>query len=433
MLKECPKSTTWTNPNDTYTIMAFSTNCYAFVLCWIVHVSRLCRQAHWMAHSVLYQAVASRLISICREIFQTYGAHEELSTDGWPPFSGYSFQQFLKYWAVKQRISSIAYLQSNGWAKLAVKTAKRLIRDCTGHQGSLDNDMAAQAILQYRKIPIQGIGLSPAQLLLHIRLWDYIPSHLHLYKPHPEWIATAQKCEKTLSKCNADLIKRFNHTAHALSPLCKGDTVSIQNPNSHRWDITGRIVETLPNHQYRIRVAGSGRITLQNSRFLRKLKIPIIATPIPSASVTWANNYRYEYTTSTCQKNSKWWHLYCKETRNPRARLNHCHQEPGIPGRYLNYFHTLSQEIRNWFRPNDNYASAMWRGGRYRSQMTHLLTWLPSWIFLEKASQLCLPHFIGEHLMQQVGCSVVPVWPAQHICMNGVYSPIYSSSKWQWE
>ena len=24
-------------------------------------------------------------------------------------------------------------------------------------------------------------------------------------------------------------------------------------------------------------------------------------------------------------------------------------------------------------------------------------------------------------------------WPAQHICMSGVYSPIYSSSKWQWE
>ena len=65
--------------------------------------------------------------------------------------------------------------------------------------------------------------------------------------------------------------------------------------------------------------------------------------------------------------------------------------------------------------------------------MTHLLTWLPSWIFLIKASQLRLPHFIGKRLLQQVGCSVVPGWPAQHLCMSGVYSPIYSSSKWQWE
>ena len=257
------------------------------------------------------QAVASMLISFCREIFQTYGAPQELSTDGGPPFSAYSFQQFLKYWAVKQRISSVAYAQSNGWAKLAVKTAQRLIRDCTGHQGSLDNDMAAQAILQYRNTPIQGIGLSQEQLLLHRRLRDYIPSHPHLYKPHPEWIAA----EKTLSKRNADLIKRYNRIAHALSPLCKGNTVSIQNPNSHWWDIAGRIVETLPNRQYRIRVAGSGRITLWNCRFLRKLKTPIIKC---LASVTWANNYRYEYTTSTCQKNRKWWHYVTKR--------------PGIPG-----------------------------------------------------------------------------------------------------
>ena len=35
--------------------------------------------------------------------------------------------------------------------------------------------------------------------------------------------------------------------------------------------------------------------------------------------------------------------------------------------------------------------------------------------------------------MQQVGYSVVPGWPAQHIRMCGVYSPIYLPSKWQWE
>ena len=75
----------------------------------------------------------------------------------------------------------------------------------------------------------------------------------------------------------------YNHTAHVLSPLWKGVTISIQNPNSHQWDIARRIVETLPNHQCRIRVAGSGSITLWNSRFLRKLKAPIIETPIPSA------------------------------------------------------------------------------------------------------------------------------------------------------
>ena len=52
--------------------------------------------------------------------------------------------------------------------------------------------------------------------------------------------------------------------------------------------------------------------------------------------------------------------------------------------------------------------------------MTYILTRLPSGIFLVKACQLSLHHFMGEHLMQQVSCSVVPGWPSQHISISGV-------------
>ena len=110
-------------------------------------------------------------------------------------------------------------------------------------------------------------------------------------------------------------------------------------------------------------------------------------------------------TTSTCKKKKQEMvALCCKKIWNPRTGLNHHHQGPGFLGCYLDYFHTISQEIKNWFRPNGHYASVMGRGGRCRSQMTDLLTWLPSWIFMVKANQLSLPHFIGEHLMQRVGC-----------------------------
>ena len=79
------------------------------------------------------------------------------------------------------------------------------------------------------------------------------------------------------------MTERYNRTAHDLHPLSEGDLVSIQNPHNRRWSITGRVVEMLQNRQYRIRVAGSGRITLRNRRFLRKLEAPAAATPIPSA------------------------------------------------------------------------------------------------------------------------------------------------------
>ena len=69
--------------------------------------------------------------------------------------------------------------------------AKRIIIGNTGAQGSLDNDRVERAALQYQNMPIQNIGLSLAQLLLHRRLHNFVPSYPTLYKLHAEWIAKA--------------------------------------------------------------------------------------------------------------------------------------------------------------------------------------------------------------------------------------------------
>ena len=175
-------------------------------------------------------------------------------------------------------------MASNGRAELTVKTAKRIIIGNMGPQGSLDNDGAARVVLQYRNTPIQNIGLSPAQLLLHRRLHDFVPSHPILYKPHAEWIAAPRNREKSLSQHNAQLIEKYNRTAHTLRPLLKGQIESIQCTNNGQWSTTVQIIETLPHNQYRIRVDGSGRITLRNRRFLRKLETPMTPHPILSPS-----------------------------------------------------------------------------------------------------------------------------------------------------
>ena len=229
-------------------------------------------------------ATTSKLMSICRQLFQMYGTPEEISTDGGQPFTSTAFQEFLQTWGVKHRRSSVAYPQSNGRAELAVKTAKRIVNGNTDTQGSLDNDKAARAILQYRNTPIQGIGLSPAQLLLHRRLRDSIPSQSFLYKPYPEWIAAAQRRELILQKRNAKLVERYNRHTHNLCPLQAGDNVTIQNPLNRRWNTTGKIISALPERQYKIRVDGSGRITLRNRRFLKKCNLKPTPTPIPSAT-----------------------------------------------------------------------------------------------------------------------------------------------------
>ena len=111
-----------------------------------------------------------------------------------------------------------------------------------------------------------------------------MPSHPTLYKPHAEWIDTARNREKSLSRRNARLIEKYNRTAHTLRPLLKGQIVSIQCTNNARWSTTGQVIEILPHNQYRIRVDGSGRITLRNRRFLRKLETLVTPHPILSPS-----------------------------------------------------------------------------------------------------------------------------------------------------
>ena len=103
------------------------------------------------------------------------------------------FQDFLKVWGVKHRLSSVAFPQSNGRAEVAVKAAKQIIHNNISPDGSLDNDIAAQGILQYRNTPLPDINLSPAQVLLHHQLRDRIPAQSVHYRPHKEWVLTAEE------------------------------------------------------------------------------------------------------------------------------------------------------------------------------------------------------------------------------------------------
>ena len=148
-----------------------------------------------------------------------------------------------------------------------MKTAKRIIFDNVSANGSLDNDRAAKAFLQHRNTPIVGLGLSPAQLLFHRQLRDHIPAHPKLYRLHKEWITSATEREKMLAQRNKSMEEAYNRISRELRPLEVRDRICIQN--GKRWDRTGRIVEVMPNRQYRVRVDGSGRVTLRNRRFLR--------------------------------------------------------------------------------------------------------------------------------------------------------------------
>ena len=166
------------------------------------------------------------------------------------------------------RLSSADYPQSNGRAEVTVKSAKRMIRENTNSDGSLNNDSAARAILQYRNTPLQDCNFSPAQILFHRQLRNTISCHPSNYQLHQEWIELAKEREHTYSRKNHAIAEEYNRRAHTLKPLSPGTVVLIQGKDG-KWVKQGRIVEELEHRQYRIRAFGSGRILLRNRKFIK--------------------------------------------------------------------------------------------------------------------------------------------------------------------
>ena len=123
------------------------------------------------------------------------------------------------------------------------------------------------AILQYRNTPIPELGLSPAQILFHRQLRDSIPAKPKLLKLHKEWIISATQREQAFADRNKHLASTYNQHANPLTPLTVRTEVMIQEKG--RWRKLGRVVEVLPNRQYKIKTEGSGRITIRNRRFLK--------------------------------------------------------------------------------------------------------------------------------------------------------------------
>ena len=217
---------------------------------------------------------ANKLLENLREYFAMHGIPEELSTDGGSTYMAYETQKFLADYGVRHRVSSVAYPHSNQRAELAVKSMKRLIRDNTNSDGSLNNDHFLRAVMTYRNTPDRDTERSPAQVIFGRNLRDFLPAPLHRYRPQPQWVLLRDDREKALRKRAIRNMENLAKGTKPLSSLAVQDIVQVQNQvgnHPSRWDITGTVVEVKDHDQYVIKVHGSGRLTTRNRKFLKKI------------------------------------------------------------------------------------------------------------------------------------------------------------------
>lgn len=218
---------------------------------------------------------AQGLVSNLREVFATFGSPEEITTDGGTTYTAGITQKFFEDWGVKHRLASVANPHANARAELAVKQVKRIMMDNVSSSGSLDLDAFHKAILAYRNTPCPFTKASPAMLLFGRQVRDMIPAMIGKYVPHESWANMLNHREHVLKERYVKGKEAWSEHTRKLPDLRVGDLCFIQNQTGNypkRFDKTGRIVEVLQNDQYKLRVDGSGRITLRNRRFLRSYK-----------------------------------------------------------------------------------------------------------------------------------------------------------------
>ena len=220
------------------------------------------------------------LIQLLKRFFGTFGVPQELSNDGGSEFTADDTQDFLTRWGVRVRQSAAYNPQSNGRAELAVKSTKRLIEDNVGPDGELDTERFLRAILIKRNTPDSATKLSPAEIVFGRKLRDTMPRidktiNIFFNKAvQPTWTDAWEKKELAMRARYQGCQKRLAEHSKSLPNLVLGDRVSIQNQSGNRpakWDRSGTVVEIRDFDKHIIRVDASGRLTLRNRRYLRKL------------------------------------------------------------------------------------------------------------------------------------------------------------------
>jgi hypothetical protein len=241
---------------------------------------------------------AKELVRILRIHSETFGTPEEVCTDGGSQFTSKLYLEFLKTWGITQRITSAYFPHGNSRAELAVKSVKRMMRENTGPTGTLNTDSFSKALMLHRNTPDRDSGQSPAEVIFGRQIKDSIPVLHTKYEPQYEWQLTSKQRELAFAKRH--LLKKIELSEHTkrLPPLTIGNVVSIQNQSGpsqscKKWDRSGVVVDIMGHDQYKIKVDGTGRITLRNRRFLQPI-VPFkdVLNQTPSRSLDRARQER---------------------------------------------------------------------------------------------------------------------------------------------
>lgn len=165
------------------------------------------------------------VINVLKENFSRYGIPKILKSDNGPAFSSVEFKNFAESYGFEHITSSPRYSQSMGFIEKYVQICKNLLK-----KSKKCNSDPYLAILEYRNTPIEGINLSPSQLLMGRRTRTQLPVNETLLKP--QYDVTKVQTALTEKQCTQKYY--YDRGAKPLSQLAPGEQIRVRNEN--KWE-----------------------------------------------------------------------------------------------------------------------------------------------------------------------------------------------------
>ena len=178
--------------------------------------------------------------------FARYGIPEVLISDNGPCYASAEFKAFTERLDIEHRTSSPGYPQSNGKAENAVRTVKRLFKKAIE-----SGESPEWALLTWRNVPMEGVGVSPSQIMFGRPSRTFLPRVRSTLTPSsPESVQSALQSRK------AKQARLYNRGTRSLRPLVSGQSIRMQLPGQSRWSV-GVCVKPLSHRSYLVRVNGA--------------------------------------------------------------------------------------------------------------------------------------------------------------------------------
>ena len=216
------------------------------------------RPSKWIEVDKLDDLMSKNTISYLKSQFSRHGIPDQLVTDNGSQFTSSEFTAFTKCYGFEHTTSSPHYPQANGEVERAVKTVKTLLKKGVDPY---------QALLDYRKTPLEGINLSPAQLLMRQRLKTTLPTTASLLRPQG-----AKDIKDILEKIKEKEKQQYDrHCGRELPSLHTGNVIRMQH--GKQWKAATVLYKHSSPRSYVVQ-APDGTKYCRNRRHLHVTKAP---------------------------------------------------------------------------------------------------------------------------------------------------------------